>query len=548
MKIRGISIGARLIVGFGLVLAILIVVVAGTAALTAYNKTRLISALERTNGKNVQAVRMKSALLEAGVAMRNIGLQSDVGDMQREAALVVENNKQYVQALNRLKALGLTADEQQMVDETARLQAAIEAALKGAMNDALSFNMENATRTLATSIDPLYKRAAAEVDKLVVLQQDEARMVLAQSVQDDRRLTLMLFAIGTLALLVGSSFAWAIRRSIVRPLHAAVELASRVARGDLSSAISGNSSDEIGRLLAALGQMNRQLASIVGNVRSGTDTISTASTEIASGNADLSARTEAQAMSLQETAHSMGKLTEAVRFNANNAQQANRLVMSASDVATRGGDVVGRMVDTMNQIKTSSSRIREITGVIDSIAFQTNILALNAAVEAARAGSQGRGFAVVASEVRSLAQRSAEAAKEISSLISDSASKVEAGSLMVDDAGSTMNEVVVAVRHIADIVGEIAAASEDQTGGIEKINEKITQMDEMTQRNAALVEQAAAAAASMREQAATLAATVSVFKLEAGAPGVAAMPAPMQNKQRRRTRAISLPAADDPVR
>ena len=548
MKIRGISIGARLIVGFGLVLAILIVVVAGTAALTAYNKTRLISALERTNGKNVQAVRMKSALLEAGVAMRNIGLQSDVGDMQREAALVVENNKQYVQALTRLKALGLTADEQKMVDETARLQAAIEAALKGAMNDALSFNMENATRTLATSIDPLYKRAAAEVDKLVVLQQDEARMVLAQSVQDDRRLTLMLFAIGTLALLVGSSFAWAIRRSIVRPLHAAVELASRVACGDLSSAISGNSSDEIGRLLAALGQMNRQLASIVGNVRSGTDTISTASTEIASGNADLSARTEAQAMSLQETAHSMGKLTEAVRFNANNAQQANRLVMSASDVATRGGDVVGRMVDTMNQIKTSSSRIREITGVIDGIAFQTNILALNAAVEAARAGSQGRGFAVVASEVRSLAQRSAEAAKEISSLISDSSSKVEAGSLMVNDAGSTMNEVVVAVRHIADIVGEIAAASEDQTGGIEKINEKITQMDEMTQRNAALVEQAAAAAASMREQAATLAATVSVFKLAAGAPGVAAMPTPMQDKQRRRARAISLPAADDPVR
>jgi len=516
MKIRGLSIGARLIVGFGLVLGILILVVAGTAVATAYNKNQLISALERSSDKNVLAVRMKSALLESGIAMRNIGLQSDVGDMQREAAAVVDSNKQYVLALKRLKALGLDADEQRFVTATAQAQTDIEASLQDAMNAALSFNMESAIRTIATRIDPLNKRTVAEVEKLVVLQQNQVRAVLAQSVQSDRRLTLMLFAVGSLAVLIGGIFAWAIRRSIVRPLHVAVEVASRVARGDLTSRIVTNSKDEIGKLLSALGQMNEQLASIVGNVRSGTDTISTASSEIASGNSDLSARTDAQAQSLQETAASMNELTNAVRFNANNAQEANRLVASASSVATRSGDVVGKMVATMEQIKQSSGKIREITGVIDSIAFQTNILALNAAVEAARAGSQGRGFAVVASEVRSLAQRSADAAKEISSLIADSVEKVEAGGIMVDDAGATINEVVVAVKHIADIVGEIADASEEQTIGIEKINEKITLMDDMTQRNAALVEEAAAAAESMRDQAAALADAVSVFKLTGG--------------------------------
>ncbi|MFL9925622.1 methyl-accepting chemotaxis protein [Herbaspirillum lusitanum] len=513
MRIRGLSIGARLIVGFGLVLGILIVLVAGTTAATSYNKKQLIGALERSNEKGVLAVGMKSALLEAGIAMRNIGLQSDVGDMQREAAQVVESNRRYVQAAGKLKLSGLDGDEQKIVAETARLQGDIETALKTAMNDALSFNMENATRTIAGKIDPLNKQAVTEVEKLVVLQQRQARAVLEQSVQDDRRLTAILFGIGTLALLIGAGFAWAIRRSIVRPLHVAVEVAARVAQGDLTSHVAPGSHDEIGKLLGALGQMNQQLASIVGKVRSGTDTITAASIEIASGNHDLSGRTEAQAQSLQETAGSMGQLTTAVRFNANNAQEANRLVISASDVATRGGEVVARMVATMEQIKQSSSKIREITSVIDGIAFQTNILALNAAVEAARAGAQGRGFAVVASEVRSLAQRSAAAAKEISQLIADSVEKVEAGSVMVDDAGSTMNEVVVAVRHIADIVGEIAGASEEQTQGIEKINEKISLMDDMTQRNAALVEEAAAAAESMRDQAALLADTVSVFKL-----------------------------------
>jgi methyl-accepting chemotaxis protein len=259
--------------------------------------------------------------------------------------------------------------------------------------------------------------------------------------------------------------------------------------------------------------MNDSLMTTVGQVRLGTETISTASREIANGNADLSARTEAQASSLEQTTSSMEELTSTVKQNAENARQANQLVVSASDVATRGGDVVGQVVETMGSIKESSRKIVDIIGVIDGIAFQTNILALNAAVEAARAGEQGRGFAVVASEVRSLAQRSAAAAKEIKTLIGDSVEKVDVGSRLVDQAGRTMDEIVTSVRHVADIMNEIASASAEQSSGIEQVNRAVSQMDEMTQQNAALVEQAAAAAASMQDQAVTLAQAVAVFRL-----------------------------------
>ncbi len=317
-------------------------------------------------------------------------------------------------------------------------------------------------------------------------------------------------------------------RIVSRPLQEAVTVARKVASGDLTVAIDVKSQCETGDLMQALKEMLASLQSLVAQVRSGTDTIATASTQIASGNQDLSARTEQQAGSLEETASSMEQLTSTVKQNADNARQANQLAQSASGIAVKGGDVVSQVVGTMASINESSRKIVDIIAVIDGIAFQTNILALNAAVEAARAGEQGRGFAVVASEVRSLAQRSAAAAKDIKTLIGDSVDKVEAGSKLVDEAGATMNEIVASITRVTDIMSEITAASQEQSGGIAQVNEAITHMDQSTQQNAALVEQAAAAAEAMMEQAAHLSQVVSAFKLDAGAMalGVAQAPAP----------------------
>ncbi len=324
----------------------------------------------------------------------------------------------------------------------------------------------------------------------------------------------LMLSLGALAILFGVGIAWFLMRSITRPLSRAVEVAQKVAAGDLTSQVEVNTSDETGQLLQALKDMNENLRKIVSEVRTGTDSIATGTKQIASGNADLSQRTEEQASSLEETASSMEELTSTVKQNAENAKQANQLAISASAVAVKGGAVVSQVVSTMSSINESSKKIADIIGVIDGIAFQTNILALNAAVEAARAGEQGRGFAVVASEVRNLAQRSAAAAKEIKALIGDSVEKVGTGTKLVDEAGKTMEEIVFSVKRVTDIMAEITAASQEQSTGIEQVNQAITQMDEVTQQNAALVEQAAAAAESMQEQAQNLAQAVSVFKLD----------------------------------
>ena len=332
---------------------------------------------------------------------------------------------------------------------------------------------------------------------------------------------------GIVAALLAMLIAFWLARNIVDPLRQAVALARRVAQGDLTAKVQLTSKDETGQLLGALKDMNEALVRIVGEVRLGADTIATASSQIAAGNLDLSSRTEQQASSLEETASSMEELTSTVKQNADNARQANQLAASASEVALKGGAVVSRVVDTMASINDSSKKIVDIIGVIDGIAFQTNILALNAAVEAARAGEQGRGFAVVASEVRSLAQRSAAAAKEIKTLIGDSVEKVDAGARLVDQAGATMGEIVDSVRRVTDIMSEITAASQEQTAGIEQINQAINQMDQVTQQNAALVEEAAAAAASLQDQAGNLAQVVSVFQFDGAStaqPGRAAAP------------------------
>ncbi|WP_307732022.1 methyl-accepting chemotaxis protein [Massilia antarctica] len=316
-----------------------------------------------------------------------------------------------------------------------------------------------------------------------------------------------------LGLLIGA----ALIRGISRSIAEALRFANSIAGGNLTDTVKIESNDEIGQLLTALQKMNDSLVDVVRQVRQGTDTISVASSEIAAGNQDLSSRTEQQASSLEETASSMEELTSTVKQSADNARQASTLAATASDVATKGGNVIGNVVDTMGRINDASKKIVDIIGVIDGIAFQTNILALNAAVEAARAGEQGRGFAVVASEVRNLAQRSAQAAKEIKGLIGSSVEQVEAGSKLVNEAGSTMDDIVQSIRRVTDIMGDIAAASQEQTLGIEQINQAVAQMDQVTQQNAALVEEAAAASEAMQDQARQLAAVVSVFKLNAGA-------------------------------
>jgi methyl-accepting chemotaxis protein len=324
----------------------------------------------------------------------------------------------------------------------------------------------------------------------------------------------VLWGLAALALIIAAVLCTLVTRSIVRPLQRVVEGAEALAQGDLSVKIDVLRRDEVGAVAESLNRAITQLATIMGGVRQSSESISSATQQLAAGNTDLSQRTEEQAASLEETASSMEELTAAVRQNADNAQQATTLATTASGVAQRGGEMVERVVETMHGISGSSAKVGEIISVIEGIAFQTNILALNAAVEAARAGEQGRGFAVVASEVRTLAQRSASAAKEIKTLIGESVDRVEAGSKLVEEAGSTINEVVASVKRVTDIMGEISSASQEQRTGIEQVNQAVTQMDQVTQQNAALVEQASAAAHSMAEQAQALRDAVAVFKVD----------------------------------
>ena len=376
----------------------------------------------------------------------------------------------------------------------------------------------------------------AKIDQIVGFIQDHAKKLIAASIvsnaeaQRTSNLQISATVVATLAVL-GVIMVW-LARSITTPLNEAVAIARIVAAGDLSTDITVRGSDEIGTLLASLKEMHDSLADIVAKVRVGTDAIAVASSEIAQGNLDLSVRTEEQASSLEETASAMEQLTSTVRQNGESAGQATRLAGTASVVAARGGEAVANVIATMGSINDSSRKIVDIIGVIDGIAFQTNILALNAAVEAARAGEQGRGFAVVASEVRSLAQRSAAAAKEIKTLIGDSVEQVAAGSILVSQAGTTMDDVVASVKRVNAIITDISVASGEQNVGLDQISQAIAQMDAVTQQNAALVEQAAAAAESMKHQAASLKEAVSVFKIHERY--VAPVPTPLGAAARRR--------------
>jgi len=389
----------------------------------------------------------------------------------------------------------------------------------GARDDIYALKKDGKADEASKMFDDRFVPAAAAytgiVEKLLKHQREAIDEAAAQVAATNASSMVLLPVLGALLLLCGGTFAWLITRSITVPLGSAIASAQRVAEGDLTAELRTDASDEVGRLLKALAAMQATLSRTIGGIRHATDSISTASAEIATGNYDLSQRTEQTASNLQQAASSMEHLNGTVRQTADSARTANQLANSATTIARKGGEVVSQVVSTMEDIQSSSKRIGDIIGTIDGIAFQTNILALNAAVEAARAGEQGRGFAVVASEVRSLAQRSAEAAKEIKSLIGASVDRVDAGTRLVGDAGETMREIVASVQRVSDIIGEITAATSEQSEGLGQVNTSVTQLDQMTQQNAALVEEGAAAAASLKDQAARLAESVQQFRLAA---------------------------------
>jgi len=460
-----------------------------------------------------QLERMSAALDAArnGISTSIVG---DSGDIDANMDKLEKALKANDAVVKQYQETVLTTEEKALLDKLLpQRQKFITDGIKPAVEALHNRDFQGAIEVYGGLMLKLYADVHATLGQLMDLQRNVGRDLYEQAQQRYQTLLVVMSVAMAAGLAVALLMGVLLVKAISAPLRHAVALAQAVAAGDLTQRIEVHSQDETGQLMQALKQMNDNLQGIVGQVRLSTDTIATASSEIAHGNLDLSSRTEQQAGALEETASAMEELTSTVRTNADNAQQARQLAHSASEVAVRGGEVVRQVVDTMSSINQSSSKIVDIISVIDGIAFQTNILALNAAVEAARAGEQGRGFAVVASEVRSLAQRSAAAAKEIKVLIDDSVTRVGSGSTLVAQAGATIDEVVKSVQRVSEVVSEISAAGQEQSQGIEEVNRAITQMDETTQQNAALVEQAAAAAQAMQEQAARLSEAVSVFRV-----------------------------------
>jgi methyl-accepting chemotaxis protein len=527
---KQMKVGTRLLAGF-LTLAVLGAVV---AAIGIYNMSRINDASDRLYDRELLGISyVKEAninLIYVARALRNGLLASTDKDRQAAFASVATARAQMKNNLDKARPLFVTEVGKRMfvgLDQQLRsYDSHLAEATRLAQADALQATRDSVDYVF-TTFAPVANELDNRLTELTRVKEENARTTASDTTElyESSRAMMLLLVLGSA--LAGIGLGVMITRGLTRQLGGepayASDIAGRIAAGDLGVDVAVRPGDK-SSLLFAMKTMRDSLAQIVGEVRKGTDAIASASGQIATGNMDLSSRTEEQASSLEETASSMEELTSTVQQNADNARQANGLAATASEVAERGGMVVSQVVDTMASINDSSKKIVDIIGVIDSIAFQTNILALNAAVEAARAGEQGRGFAVVASEVRTLAQRSAAAAKEIKLLIDDSVAKVDTGAKLVDNAGATMGEIVDSVRRVTDIMGEISSASVEQTTGIEQINMAISQMDQVTQQNASLVEEAAAAAESLQEQAGKLSTLVSVFRLGAEAQEAARAP------------------------
>jgi len=513
-KFYNLKIGTKLMSSF-----ILLALIAGVIGWIGISSIRTANVNDTVLYENAtvpisQLGEISTAFQRVRVNLAKIILVHDRAEKQKYSEQIKELGAEITKNVELVEKTASSAEEKALVKEfidsrtvyRPLLGKISDLSMSGKDDEALASYTGEATESAKAEQKAIEKLVAFKVSAAKALNNSNTKMA-----DSSIRSTLVLAVVGMI-LAVGLGFF--ITRIITIPLQEAVNAARRVADGDLTSRIEVKHTDETGQLLTALKDMNESLVHIVGDVRAGADSIATATEQIAAGNADLSQRTEEQASALEETASSMEELTSTVKQNADNAQQANQLAISASGVAVKGGDVINKVVRTMESITDSSRKISDIIGVIDGIAFQTNILALNAAVEAARAGEQGRGFAVVAAEVRSLAQRSAAAAKEIKTLIEDSVGKVQDGSRLVEEAGHTTQEIVTSIKRVTDIMAEISAASQEQSSGIEQVNTAITQMDDVTQQNAALVEEAAAAAESLEEQAQQMVQVVTRFKLE----------------------------------
>jgi methyl-accepting chemotaxis protein-1 (serine sensor receptor) len=518
MKLTDLRVKTKLMLGFAVIAAIVLLVSALSLHSLSASNARFSNYLSGVGTRERMATDIRAAATSRAIAARNLVLVTDAKDVELEKAAVLKAHDQVGAALDRLKATvaqasDVTDRDRELVAEIGRVEALYGPVATDIVGKALGGQKEAAVTRMNADCRPLLAELLKATNDYIAYDQDLARQRVQAAEDSYATDRLRMASVSALAVLIALSLGWMLASAVTRPLERCVVLAEAVASGDLSSHIVVDRNDETGQLLAALSRMNGSLVTMVGQVRLSAEGIATASSEIASGNHDLSSRTEQQASALQQTAASMQQMTSTVQQSADSARAASQLAAAAADVAGKGGAVVQRVVTTMSDISASSNKIADIIGTIDGIAFQTNILALNAAVEAARAGEQGRGFAVVAGEVRSLAQRSADAAKQIKSLIGDSVDKVEAGSQLVGEAGSTMDDVVSQVRRMTDLMGEINASSAEQTTGIVQVNQAVASIDHGTQQNAALVEESAAAAESLKQQAAGLLQLVAAFKL-----------------------------------
>ncbi|WP_290428857.1 methyl-accepting chemotaxis protein [Roseateles amylovorans] len=518
MKLSALKVKTKLWLGFGL-MAVIVAIISGAALLwLSHANHRFEGYLDGVAQRERLVSTLETAAKSRAIAARNLVLVMTPEDRTMELDAVKKAHQKVKDSLAQLQkdladGRGATAKDRELFarvdaieEKYGAVALSIVAMAADGQRDAAITKMNNECRPLLASL------LAATAD-YIGYEDQRAREESAEAARLFANDRWTLLGMASLAAVLAAVLGWAISRSVNAPLQRAIRLAEAVAEGDLRAEIDVTGRDELSQLLAALKAMSGNLSSMVSNVRQAADGIATASNEIAMGNQDLSSRTETQASALQQTASSMAHMTETVQHNAESSRKATDLASVAAQVAGQGGDVVNRVISTMEEINGSSRRIHDIIGTIDGIAFQTNILALNAAVEAARAGEQGRGFAVVAGEVRALAQRSATAAREIKALITDSVSKVDAGGQLVQEAGRTMGSIMTQVRHVTDLMGEINASTEQQSTGIVQVNAAVAAIDRGTQQNAALVEQSAAAAESLRQQAQTLAETISRFKV-----------------------------------